>query len=364
MKTMDVLEKVLRGKRVRPATVRHYREVFTSLANYEPEFPVSGVMINEWLATLDGYADMTVRNMFAYLNSAGKYMKKAYGLVNPCETADRPKVAKKRRRYFTAGELVRVIKACRFEQDKALILTLVDSTCRIGELQGLEVKNVGESWLDVSGKTGERRYRLDKVICDKLKELGDDDGIIFRGRDGGHASISGLKHRVRRVIREAGITGSKVGAHTLRHSGASLVAQETGSALAVKALLQHDKIDTSMEYIHDAEDVIRQRISPLRLVGQRVFGENGDMGEVKQIEMAGVSERSVVAVEDEADVVVDLLDEQFPEIKDGTVVRSRFMTEDLRLIRRIFIRDIRSGMAGSDEVKGRELFKRMLRKVK
>ncbi len=373
MKTLEVLEKVLRGKRVKPNTERHYRDALGSLARYDEDWPVGGVVINEWLGSLEGYADATVRNWFNFVNSAGKYMKKAYKVDNPCESADRPKVSKKRRRYFTAVEVVRIIKACRFEQDKVLILTLIDSTCRIGELAGLEGKNVGDSWIEVKGKSGERRYRCDGAICAKLRELGADGQPIFTNRLGGHADVVSLKHRVRRVIKEAGITGSKLGPHTLRHSGASLVAQETGSALAVKALLQHDKIDTSMEYIHDAEDVIQQRISPLRLVGEKVFGEGGKgLVEAKQLTMGSEGE----VVEGEAstllgpveaeviDEVVDFLDEQFPEIDDGIKVRPLLKTEDLRLIRRLFMVAIRSNGAGSDEMRARELMRRMLKKVK
>jgi len=361
MKTLEVLEKVLKGKRIKFDTQRHYRDALGSLARHSEEWPVSSVVINEWVGSLKGYSDMTVRNWFNFVNSAGKYMKKAYKLDNPCEDADRPKVSKKRRRYFTAFELLKIIKACRFEQDKVLILTLIDSTCRVGELVGLEAKDVGEAWIDVRGKTGERRYRCDALICRELRRLGV-DGPIFRSRDGGQADVVSLKHRVRRVIKEAGISGSKLGAHTLRHSGASLVAQETGSALAVKALLQHDKIDTSMEYIHDAEDVIQQRISPLRLVGEKVFGGITE-AEIKQLGMG--SEDSPMPVNGEVvDVVSDFLDEQYRAVTDDMVVHSRLKADDLRLIREAFIVYERSGLAGSNEAKCRVLFKRMLRKVK
>ena len=56
------------------------------------------------------------------------------------------------------------------------------------------------------------------------------------------------------------------------------------------------------------------------------------------------------------------LNEQFHEIDDAMVVRSQFKANDLRLLRRAFIGYIRSGVAGSDESKCRDLFKRMLRK--
>lgn len=380
MKTIEVLEKVLRGKRVKVATERHYREALSSLSRYSEEWPVSGVVINEWLGSLGKFADSTVKMWFDFVNSAGKYMLKAYKIPNPCVSAERPRVAKKRRRYFTAYELMRIIEACVGVPERVLILSLVDSTCRIGEIGanregegGLYGRNVGEAWIDVQGKTGQRRYRLDAFLCNAMKAMaGGDSEPVFSDVDGKVASVDALQHRVRRVIRRAGITGSKLGPHTLRHSGASLVAQETGSALAVKALLQHDNIDTSMEYIHDAEDVIQQRISPLRLVGEKVFGKgNGRVAfEPKQLTMGGKvveAEASTIEVPVEGEAiedVADLIDELFPEIKDGVEVRSIFKVEDLRLLRRIFVGYARYNEHEADVMKSRELMRRMLRKVK
>ena len=105
------------------------------------------------------------------------------------------------------------------------------------------------------------------------------------------------------------------------------------------------------------------------MVGERVFGEAGMVGlETKQIPMvagAGVFGDEMGVVEGEAvDVVVDMLDEQFAEISDGVAVRPLLKTENLRLMRRLFLVAIRSGGVGSDETEARELMKRMLRFVK
>jgi len=379
MKTSEVMRKVLKGKRIKPNTQRHYREALGSLSRYSDDWPISGVVINEWMASLDGFADSTVKMWFDFVNSAGKYMKRTYNVENPCETAERPRVEKKRRRYFSAEELMRIIQACVEVSERLLVLALVDSTCRIGEIGadregrgGLFSKNIGEAWMNVKGKTGERRYRLDASLCEAMKALaGGTNEPVFRDKDGKVASVDALQHRVRRVIKRAGITGSKLGPHTLRHSGASLVAQETGSALAVKALLQHDNIDTSMEYIHDAEDVIQQRISPLRLVGERVFGEgDGRVAfEPKQLTIGGENGDEPVAEVVEAEYKVDegeadLIDELFPMIRDGVGVRSIFGTDDLRLLRRIFVGYARYNEHNTDVMRSRELMKRMLRRVK
>jgi len=287
-------------------------------------------------------------------------------------------VAKKRRRYFNEDEMVGVVQACITDYEKALILTLIDSTCRIGELEGLKGKDIGEAWLNVTGKTGQRRYRLEPLICKVLKEMaGGEDKPVFKGKNGGACSVSGLKHRVRKVIARAGITGDKCGAHTLRHSGASLVARETGSALVVKALLQHDKVDTSMLYIHDAEDAIQQKHSPLKILGEAWFKRHAESGvETQQLMISDGREMpedtknlvpvggEVVEDEGEFELDEDIADGLFPEIEDAKEVRPLLKTEDLRLLREIFVMYARNYRGSNAVVRSRELLKRIVRRPK
>lgn len=371
VKTLEVLDKVLKGKRIKPNTQRHYREALGSLARCSEEWPVSGVVINEWLGGLEGFSDSTVRMWFDFVNSAGKYIEKAYKVENPCKVAERPKVSKKRRRIFTPDELVRIMGSCRFSYDKELILTLVDSTCRIGELVGLCGKDVGVSWIDVQGKTGQRRYRLDERICQALRVLaGSSDGLVFKSEDGKALNADSLTSRARRIIVRSGLTGKKLGPHTLRHSSASLIALKTRSALAVKALLQHDNIDTSMQYIHDVEDVIQQEISPLGLIGESV-GVNGG-GHVAEELLLPDGSKEVVEFEGEViegegyvvDGETDLIADMFPDVQDGIEVRPLLKTEDLRLIRRAFMMYGRHSDDRTGVMKARELMKRVLRRVR
>ena len=87
----------------------------------------------------------------------------------------------------------------------------------------------------------------------------------------------------------------------------------------------------------------------------------GRLPEKRQLAMVEGNGSDLVEGE-EVDVVNDFLNEEFREIDDGMVVRSRLKADDLRLLRRAFIGYIRSGVAGSDEAKCRDLFKRMLRR--
>jgi len=373
MKTLEVLEKILKGKRLKSNTQRLYRDALGSLARYSEDWPVSGVIINEWLASLEGYADTTIKMWFDFVNAAGKYMQKAYKVNNPCAEAERPKVSKKKRRYFTIDEMVTIIKACVNEFELLLVLTLIDSACRIGELVNLKGGDVGDRFINVMGKTGQRRYRLDVQLCEKLRVLaGGDDEPVFKQKSGGfYQDGDGLGHRVRYIVERAGIKGKKVGVHTLRHTSASLVARETGEALVVKALLQHDDLKTSMGYIHDVEDLIigTDEYSPLRLLGERYSEAHPDRVEAEQLRLAdgqGISE-SLALVPVEGEVVAevgidDLVADMFPKIREGVAVRTVLKYEDLLLMRKIFLWYASYNRHNSDVVKARELMKRMLRK--
>jgi len=133
--------------------------------------------------------------------------------------------------------------------------------------------------------------------------------------------------------------------------------------MAVKALLQHDNIQTSMIYIHDVEEELQKGISPLAIVVDRV---KADVGlEQKQLPMVGTPDGEAVVVEGEAvDVVDDLALGMFRDVSDGVVVRPLLKTEDLRLIREALVVMVRNDGYSREVGKAMELWKRMLRKVK
>jgi len=370
VKTLEVLEKVLKGKRLRPKTQKNYRMAFGSLARFSEEFPSDSVVINEWTSSLNHLGDGTVRTWFSFVNAGGKYVEKimgrnennTYRVPNPCVDAERPRVSKKRRRYFSPQELGAIIRACKDETELLLVLTLIDSACRIGELVGLVGKDVGDGFIDVAGKTGQRRYRLDMRICERLHVLaGGDNKPVFRHQSGGFfPSGDGLGHRVRRITERAGLTGARLGVHTIRHSSASLLARETGQALIVKALLQHDDIATSMGYIHDVDDMVVKddKYSPVRILGEQVKGSS--QSPLRLGEGRFGSDVAVVPV-DGGDELDGLLRDLFPGVKDGVAVRTVLRSEDLRLVRDAFICYARHNNDGK-VTRASALMKRMLRK--
>lgn len=361
MKTLEVLERVLAGKRMSESSRANFRAVFGSLAKMYEEFPTRGAEVNEWLVSLDAYSDRTVRMWFGLLKSACNYMEGNFELVNPCKAVDSPKVKKQRRRYHKAEDIMKIIGACKTAYDTALIMALVDSSCRVGGLAGLTGGAVGDGFIDVIEKTGARRYRLEGRLCEVLRNMaGSPDNSVFG------LSASAISMRVIRISRRAGLTGDKLGSHTLRHSSATLVAEATKNVLAVKALLQHDSIQTSNLYIHDVEEeVLKGAVSPMKLIEEKLR-ESGKFGGRKQLPLeasSGRGEAEVVdVIEDEA--FNTMVGDMFPGIKQGVSVHTTLKALDLELIRRGFIELARVEPFSADIGNARLLMKRMLRKVK
>ena len=368
-----------------PLTKDQVKIAFENFNRHVIEWPISVDIINQYIVKLqsEGYADTTIEKTMAYLKGAGKYMRGVYKLENPFEFMEKIKKEKKQRRYFTSNELMRILKAARYGYDGSLILTLIDSICRIGELgfepedpkrhPGLRGIDVGDGYINVRGKTGQRKYHLNKRVCNELKKLaGSDEGYVFKLENGNPVPTNTLKMRVRRIIARAGIKGVKVGPHTLRHSGASLVARLKQNPMLVQQLLQHDEITSSMKYVHDAVNV--EDISILKMIRDDATESARESAvEVKQMGLGEKAEGGTALVPYRQaayhEHIVEIKDRgalneaAFPPLKVKKPIRPQLNPEDLKLIRDLGVLAFNTDVGKDLALKGRELLKRMLRQV-
>lgn len=367
MKTLEVRDKFLRGKQLAWESNKLYKRVLTEFSKYAEEWPENGMVINEWFNSIE-VSDISKRTYYHILRSAGTYMFRYYKLTNPADTAEIPRFKKKQRRYFSPEQIMMVLASCKYRYDRELILTLVDSLCRVGGLSSLKGKDILDGFIVTKEKTGERKYRLDIRICNSLRKLaGGEDEYVFKKADGQQVPSGTLTKRVRTIVKRAGITGGKLGSHTFRHSGASLVAKEYRNVMIVQTLLQHDSPETSMGYIHDVDIEIQKDISPLQLVKEKAYNGNGFIEqEYKQITMGedgeGEETTAVVTLEGEETGRDSFYDDMFPAIPEDVSVRPLLKAEDLMLIRFAFIEMSRIENNHREMLKAREMMKRILRK--
>jgi integrase/recombinase XerD len=359
----ELRKRIIKEKgRLSKKTLSHYEWLFDKLEAYTEYWLKNAREVNEFIGSLDGLGDESVLLIFKSLRAIGRYTKMTYGWLDPTERANRPKVSKKRRRYLNVVELKAVAGACREGWEKALVMVLLDSSARIGEVAGLKVEDLEDNGFKVKrGKTGQRRYRCDPRIVALMREIAVDD-VVFPMMDSSRKVVRParpcrgeiLGDRVNVIMKRAGLKGEKLGPHTLRHTAASIVARESMSSLAVKALLQHDDISTSMKYIHDVEEGIQDEFSPMGLSGLRMVGDE------RQITMGEEVKMLPETVDIDRRILVE---ELFPNVPGGVRVRPALDTEDLSLIRDGMVQlMVARGETGSGS-RCVQLMRRMLRRV-
>jgi integrase/recombinase XerD len=382
MKTSVLWQKYQNSKRLANTTFARYQIVVNRLNEISDEFPLSGIEVNEFIKYLESkyhLNDESLKTAYQVINALGNFQERYYDIKNPCKKAEKIHRKKKSRRYFSPQEIGQIIARCYTDYDRALILTLIDSACRIGELIQLKGSDVLENQIKVVGKTGERTYRLDPRLCIILKDLaGSNESYVFKHivRNGKRnepdnntifsdepSTRASLTQRVRNLMIEAGITGKKIGAHTLRHTSASIVGIESGSALIVQSLLQHDDIKTSQIYMHDVQDKLALKYSPLQLLSDKLnAGTDPNIKQHPLMIPEHPQSASTEPVTDAKDNIDVLIESSFQEVPPHISIRPKLDSDDLNLIRRAFIAVSQNG-ALTDGNSARQLFRRILRRT-
>lgn len=178
---------------------------------------------------------------------------------------------------LTEDEILRLANCANHPRDKALILVLYETGCRIGELLSLQMKHVHfdqyGAVLRVTGKTGDRRVRIISSapvlaswlnIYDRAKNV---DAPLWPPRASNQKhkdAIRFLDHRsmyqlIREVAKKAGIT-KRIHPHLFRHSRATALAGKFTEAQMKEYFGWVQGSDMAATYVHlsgrDVDDAL------------------------------------------------------------------------------------------------------------
>ena len=143
--------------------------------------------------------------------------------------------------------------------DRAAMLTLLRTGMRVGELMGVRVGDVDMEDMSIRLYVGEKN-RLGRVVYftddarealrDWMKErmsTGVDSEYLF-AKKRGLLSYSGMRYVFGVNLERAGLKG-KYSPHSLRHTFATLLANEGMDVMYLQRLMGHDSLQSTMRYI-------------------------------------------------------------------------------------------------------------------
>ncbi len=213
------------------------------------------------------YAEWTKYTYKVMVKQFFRWLRGLEGTQNPPETAwisTRLKNAKKLlpEDLLTEEEIKRLFAAAKNPRDKALIMVLYDSGCRIGEILSMRLKDVVADekgfYLIVNGKTGARRVRLMPSVASLANWLNHHPQrnepqapvwIEIKGDSHDSLSYDYTRLLLKRLFAHAGIR-KRSNPHLFRHSRATFYAANLPESLLKEQMGWAQTSKMAGTYVH------------------------------------------------------------------------------------------------------------------
>lgn len=229
--------------------------------------------VAQWKAYLqrEGYAPCTVNSRLAALNRFFSFAKLEGCRVKFLHIQRR--AFREDRRDLTKEEYARLVTTAKLSGDERLELvteTIGGTGIRVSELSYITVEAVkrGHTMVDLKGKV--RMILLPEKLRKKLFDYAERNGIrsgeIFRTKSGKGLSRRQIWREMKELAKKAGVEGSKVFPHNLRHLFATVFYKACGDIVKLADVLGHNSIETTRIYLMTTGREYAQQIDLLGFV--------------------------------------------------------------------------------------------------
>lgn len=202
--------------------------------------------------------DRAMRTFCTWLERKGKV------LVSPM--AEVPRMKEQRtlpRQMFSPEDVRKMLSSTATKgkrnqyRDQMMVAVLLDTGMRAGELASLDVGDIhwDDGYMLVNGKTGERAVPAQKSLRFVRKYLsrerrseGHSDRLV-RSWEGFPVTGRDITVAIRRLAARAGVSASKIGPHTFRHTFALEYLRSGGDVFSLKRILGHAQLRTTEQYV-------------------------------------------------------------------------------------------------------------------
>ena len=176
---------------------------------------------------------------------------------NVMKTVPAPVMRRKLPRILRSDEFRHLLSSVDAERDYAILVALLDTGMRIGELASMTRDSVSAEGVLVSGKTGDRIVPMTPSVLDLVNRQGDEQGLWVGMR--GRLTDWGLQQIVRRNMRKAGFEPPKIGPHTLRDTFGTHYVLNGGDVFSLQRIMGHQRLATTMIYVDMSSELVAQQ---------------------------------------------------------------------------------------------------------
>jgi len=229
------------------------------------------------------YSDSTISIHFRVLKTfIGFLVSDNYLKENPFNYIKQPKQSKQFPPALSPSQLKAFYITCKKQtgtwygfRTLIVILTLLDTGMRIGELTSLTLESLSlnQHCFQVVGKGSKERNvyfgrKLSRNLKHwlKLRTLSLDGEYLFCTREGGKLNRRNFNRTLSRLAEQAGLGDVKVCPHVFRHTFGTEFIRNGGDPFSLQQLLGHSDISTTMIYVHMVGKTLQEayiRSSPL-----------------------------------------------------------------------------------------------------
>lgn len=184
---------------------------------------------------------------------------------NPTARLSPPKVPVRVTPAFRQEHIEKMLDACDTStpigfRDYVIVLLLLDTGMRVGELVGLKVSDVNDRFVKVFGK-GRREREIGihpevskllwKYIHKYRRPTEPDEETLFLGSGGKPLHLIGIQEIIKRIQHRSGLDDIKFSPHVFRHTFAKMYLQRGGDLFKLSREMGHSGVEITKEYLKD-----------------------------------------------------------------------------------------------------------------
>ena len=230
---------------------------------------ITPVLVREYLISLEArrLSDYSVhaaaRSIRAFLNFC---VREEHIIVSPMARVAMPRVNRRILPAFSEDDVHRLLSICETKRDRAILLFLLDTGCRVSELVNLNGGDINIRTGEVQirqGKGGkDRSVFLGQTVRDSLLDYYGERGVpdeqepIWLSQTRGERlTLSGLQQALKRLGRQSGV--KHCSPHTFRRTFAITCLRNGMDIFRLARLMGHSDIGVLRQYLYLVKDDLR-----------------------------------------------------------------------------------------------------------